>query len=114
MLTTGAGNIGNGSLYEIKAIAANVMGGDMHSGGVGRHLGAPIGTLTLQTINEMIRAAGVQSNLQAIVSGLLLYIFIALQSIIMALRERRQCSLALPPWLRPPRAQYQKTAEDQR
>jgi len=114
LLTTGAGNIGNGSLYEIKAIAANVMGGVMLSGGVGNLLGAPIGTLTLLTINELIRAAGVQSNLQAIVSGLLLYIFIVLQSIIMALRERRQFSLALPPWLRPPRAQDQKTAEDQR
>ena len=90
------------------------MGGVMLSGGVGHLLGAPIGTLTLLPLNELIRAAGVQSNLQAIVSGLLLYIFIVLQRIIKALGERRQFSLALPPWLRPPRAQDQKTAEDQR
>src|SRR5690606_19317381 len=70
LMTTGAGNIGNGSLYEMKAIAANVMGGILLNGGVGNLLGAPIGTLTLLTINELIRAAGVQSNLQAIVSGL--------------------------------------------
>ncbi|NLM42086.1 MAG: sugar ABC transporter permease YjfF, partial [Firmicutes bacterium] len=76
LMTTGAGNIGNGSLFEMKAIAANVMGGVMLNGGVGNLLGAPIGTMTLLTINELIRAAGVQSNLQAIVSGLLLYVFI--------------------------------------
>jgi simple sugar transport system permease protein len=103
LLTTGAGNIGNGSLYEMKAIASNVMGGIMLSGGVGNLLGAPIGTLTLLTINELIRAAGVQSNLQAIISGLLLYIFIVLQSIVMALRGRSKMKLALPAWLKPNR-----------
>lgn len=100
LMTTGAGNIGNGSLFEIKAIASNVMGGILLNGGVGNLLGAPIGTLTLLTINELIRAAGVQSNLQAIVSGLLLYLFIMLQSIIMSLRGRSKFKLALPPWLK--------------
>jgi simple sugar transport system permease protein len=107
LMTTGAGNIGNGSLYEIKAIAANVMGGIMLNGGVGNLLGAPTGTLTLLTINELIRAAGVQSNLQAIVAGLLLYFFIVLQSIIMSLRDRRGFKLSLPPWLRLHRLQDQ-------
>ncbi|NLU43255.1 MAG: sugar ABC transporter permease YjfF, partial [Firmicutes bacterium] len=105
LMTTGAGNIGNGSLYEIKAIAANVMGGVMLNGGVGNLLGAPTGTLTLLTINETIRAAGVQSNLQAIVSGLLLYLFIVLQSVIMSLREGREFRLVLPSWLKPHRLQ---------
>ncbi|NLM37478.1 MAG: sugar ABC transporter permease YjfF [Firmicutes bacterium] len=100
LITTGAGNIGNGSLFEMKAIAANVMGGILLNGGVGNLLGAPIGTLTLLTINELIRAAGVQSNLQAIVSGLLLYIFIMLQSIIMSLRDRKNFRLVLPSWLK--------------
>lgn len=113
LMTTGAGNIGNGSLFEMKAIAANVMGGIMLSGGVGNLLGAPIGMLTLLTINELIRAAGVQSNLQAIVSGLLLYLFIVLQSIIMSLRGRRGFGLTLPPWLKPPRLQDKKKAENQ-
>lgn len=104
LMTTGAGNIGNGSLFEMKAIAANVMGGILLNGGVGNLLGAPIGTMTLLTINELIRAAGVQSNLQAIVSGLLLYVFIVLQSIIIALRGSRRFKLALPPWLRQQRS----------
>ncbi len=100
LMTTGAGNIGNGSLFEMKAIAANVMGGVMLNGGVGNLLGAPIGTMTLLTINELIRAAGVQSNLQAIVSGLLLYVFIVLQSAIVALRGSEKFKLALPSWLK--------------
>jgi ribose/xylose/arabinose/galactoside ABC-type transport system permease subunit len=100
LMTTGAGNIGNGALAEIKAIASNVMGGILLNGGVGNLLGAPIGTLTLLTINELIRAAGVQSNFQAIVSGLLLYLFIVLQSIIMALRGRKKFKLLLPSWVK--------------
>ncbi len=100
LMTTGAGNIGNGSLFEMKAIASNVMGGILLNGGVGNLLGAPIGTMTLLTINELIRAAGVQSNLQAIVSGLLLYLFIVLQSIVISLRGSGKFSFALPPWLK--------------
>jgi simple sugar transport system permease protein len=76
------------------------MGGILLNGGVGNLLGAPIGTMTLLTINELIRAAGVQSNLQAIVSGLLLYLFIVLQSIVISLRGSGKFSFALPPWLK--------------
>ncbi|NLJ74916.1 MAG: sugar ABC transporter permease YjfF [Firmicutes bacterium] len=101
LMTTGAGNIGNGALFEMKAIASNVIGGILLNGGVGNLLGAPIGTMTLLTINELIRAAGVQSNLQAIVSGLLLYLFIVLQSIVMSLRGERKFRIVLPPWLKP-------------
>ena len=73
----------------------------MLTGGVGNLFGSPIGALTLLTINELIRAAGVNSNFQAIVSGLLLYIFIVLQSVVMSLRGRTKFRLALPPWLLP-------------
>jgi simple sugar transport system permease protein len=100
IMTTGAGNIGNGSLFEIKAIASNVIGGTLLNGGVGNLLGAPIGALTLLVINELIRAAGVQSNFQAMVSGLLLYLFIVLQSIVMSLRGRGKFSLAIPSLLK--------------
>ncbi len=102
IMTTGAGNIGNGALFEIKAIASNVIGGILLNGGVGNLLGAPIGTLTLLVINELIRAAGVQSNFQAMVSGLLLYLFIVLQSLVMSLRGGGEFRIALPPWLRLP------------
>ncbi len=99
IMTTGAGNVGNASGAEMKAIASAIIGGTLLNGGVGNLLGAPIGTLTLLVINELIRAAGVQSNFQAIVSGLLLYLFIVLQSIIMSLRDRSGFKLLLPSWL---------------
>jgi simple sugar transport system permease protein len=110
IMTTGAGNVGNAAGAEMKAIASAIIGGTLLNGGVGNLLGAPIGTLTLLIINELIRAAGVQSNFQAMVSGLLLYFFIVLQSIIMALRDRKKISLTLPPWLRQP---DKKQAQDQ-
>ncbi len=100
IMTTGAGNVGNAAGAEMKAIASAIIGGTLLNGGVGNLLGAPIGTLTLLVINELIRAAGVQSNFQAMVSGLLLYFFIVLQSIIMSLRDRRRITIALPSWLR--------------
>src|SRR5690554_5241757 len=99
-MTTGAGNGGNAAGGGMKAIAFANMGGTLLNGGVGNLLGAPIGTLTLLIINELIRAAGVQSNFQAIVSGLLLYLFIVLQSIVMSLRERRGVEFVLPQWLK--------------
>jgi len=113
IMITGAGNIGNGALFELKAIASNIIGGILLNGGVGNLLGAPIGTLTLLVINELIRAAGVQSNFQAIVAGLLLYLFIVLQSVVMSLRGRRKFSIALPSWLQPPWLQGKKKAENQ-
>ncbi|MBN2511263.1 MAG: sugar ABC transporter permease YjfF [Spirochaetales bacterium] len=102
IMTTGAGNIGNAAGFEMKAIASAIIGGTLLNGGVGNLLGAPIGTLTLLIINELIRAAGVQSNFQAIISGLLLYLFIVLQSVVMSLRDRKKISLALPPWVKLP------------
>ena len=100
IMTTGAGNVGNASGFEMKAIAASIIGGTMLTGGVGNLIGSPIGALTLLTINELIRAAGVNSNFQAIVSGLLLYIFIVLQSVVVWMRGSGKFSLALPTWFR--------------
>lgn len=99
VMTTGAGNVGNASGFEMKAIAGSIIGGTMLSGGVGNLIGSPVGALTLLTINELIRAAGVTSNLQAIVSGLLLCIFIVLQSLVIWLRGTGGFKLALPSWL---------------
>jgi ribose/xylose/arabinose/galactoside ABC-type transport system permease subunit len=77
---------------------------------VGNLLGSPIGALTLLVINELIRAAGIQSNFQAIVAGLLLYLFIVMQSGVMSLRGERKFRLALAPWLQLP---GMKKAENQ-
>ncbi len=99
IMTTGAGNVGNASGFEMKAIASSIIGGTMLSGGVGNLLGSPVGALTLLTINELIRAAGVNSNLQAIASGLLLCVFIVLQGVVVRLRGGGNLARALPSWL---------------
>lgn len=100
IMTTGAGNVGNAAGFEMKAIASAIIGGTMLTGGVGNLFGSPIGALTLLTINELIRAEGVNSNFQAIVSGLLLCLFIVLQSVVVALRGKKKFNLSLPPWMR--------------
>lgn len=93
LMTTGAGNVGNASGFEMKAIASAIIGGTMLTGGVGNVIGSPIGTLTLLTINELIRAEGVNSNFQAIVSGLLLCFFIVLQSVVVSMRGRKKMGI---------------------
>jgi simple sugar transport system permease protein len=101
ILTTGAGNIGNASGFEMKAIAASIIGGTLLTGGVGNILGSPIGALTLLTINETIRAVGIDSNIQTIISGFLLCFFIVLQSVIIWLRDKGGgFRIIRPPWLK--------------
>jgi simple sugar transport system permease protein len=103
IMTTGAGNVGNAAGFEMKAIAGSIIGGTMLSGGVGNLIGSPVGALTLLTINELIRAAGVNSNFQAIASGVLLCLFIVLQSAVLWLRGTDRFRLALPAWMSPGR-----------
>jgi ribose/xylose/arabinose/galactoside ABC-type transport system permease subunit len=112
LMTTGAGNVGNGALFELKAIASNIIGGTLLNGGVGNLLGSPIGVVILMTINEVIRVVGIPSNYQTIVSGLLLYLFIVLQSVVMSLRGRTKIRIVLPPWLHPPWLKGKKKAEN--
>ena len=68
---------------------------------MGNLIGSPVGALTLLTINELIRAAGVNSNFQSIVSGALLCVFIVLQSLVLWLRGTGGFKLAVPAWLSP-------------
>jgi len=96
IMQTGAGNIGNAAGFEMKAIASSIIGGTLLTGGVGNLIGSPIGALSLLTINEIIRAAGINSNYQAVISGLLLCVFIVLQSAVVWLRGRRRLLYALP------------------
>jgi ribose/xylose/arabinose/galactoside ABC-type transport system permease subunit len=103
IMTTGAGNVGNAYGFEIKAIAGSIIGGTLLIGGVGNLIGSPFGALTLLTINELIRANGVNSDFQAIASGMLLCIFIVLQNVVLRLRGAGSLKLALPGWLLPSR-----------
>ena len=103
IMTTGAGNVGNAYGFEIKAIAGSIIGGTMLIGGVGNLIGSLVGALALLTINELIRAAGVNSDFQAIAGGMLLCIFIVLQNVVLRLRGAGSLKFALPAWLLPSR-----------
>ena len=95
IMQTGAGNVGNASGFEMKAIASSIIGGTLLTGGVGNMIGSPIGALSLLVINEIIRAAGIDSNYQQIISALLLCVFIVLQSTIVWIRGNRWSKLTL-------------------
>jgi galactofuranose transport system permease protein len=103
IMSTGAGNVANAYGFNIKAIAGSIIGGTLLSGGVGNLIGSPFGALTLLTINELIRAAGINSDFQPIASGILLCIFIVLQNVVLRLRGTGSLRLALPGWLLPAR-----------
>lgn len=110
IMITGAGNVGNAFGFEMKAIASSIIGGTMLTGGVGNILGSPIGALTLLTINELIRAGGVDSNFQAIVSGVMLCLFIVMQSVIVWIRGKEKFKLAIPNLLSGPKGEGKKEA----
>lgn len=96
IIQTGAGNVGNASGFEMKAIASSIIGGTLLTGGVGNMIGSPIGALSLLVINEIIRAAGINSNYQAIISGLLLCVFIVLQGTIVWIRGNSRLKFTQP------------------
>lgn len=103
IMSTGAGNVGNAYGFEIKAIAGSIIGGTLLIGGVGNLIGSPFGALTLLTINELIRANGVNSDFQPIASGSLLCVFIVLQNVVLRLRGTSSFRITLPGWLVPAR-----------
>jgi simple sugar transport system permease protein len=111
IMQTGAGNVGNASGFEMKAIASSIIGGTLLTGGVGNMIGSPIGALSLLVINEIIRAAGINSNYQAIISGLLLCLFIVLQSAVIWIRANSRPKLAAPAEAEKPPAEAAITSD---
>jgi ribose transport system permease protein len=74
--TTIAPNMGSG--YEIRAIAAAVIGGATLAGGRGRVMGAFLGALTLTVAQNVINLTGVSSTWEQVVIGAILLIAIFL------------------------------------
>ena len=77
--------------YEIKAIAAAVIGGALLTGGVGSIVGSFIGLLVQTTITKLINSNGTLANgWDEIVLGVILSLFIVLQAIVALVRRRRE------------------------
>lgn len=66
----GGASSGDGSGYELRVIAASVVGGASLSGGRGSLIGAMLGALVMQLIDNGIVVLGIDSNYTNIVLGL--------------------------------------------
>jgi ribose/xylose/arabinose/galactoside ABC-type transport system permease subunit len=89
LMHTGAGNASNAYTAEMQAIAAAIIGGTLLTGGVGNVIGTLFGVLSLKTISNIVIASGLREPYwQSITTGLMLCLFILLQSVILALREK--------------------------
>ena len=102
LVNIGAGNVSNASQFEMKAIAASIIGGTMLTGGVGNIVGSPFGVMTLMTIDSLVVISGLTQNrpyLQTITTGAVLCLAILLQSIVLS-RRNKGFKLQLPDWLR--------------
>jgi rhamnose transport system permease protein len=77
-----------GTGYELDAVAAAVVGGVAIFGGSGTVLGAALGALFLNTINQALVAGGVSSFWDLAVAGLLLVLAIAFDRYLIVRSER--------------------------
>lgn len=68
--------------YEMKVIAACVVGGISLSGGVGNVLGATIGAAIMASISRILVFIGLPSNLDDTITGILLIIIVVADAII--------------------------------
>ena len=102
ILNTGSGSATNASFFEMKAIAASIIGGTMLTGGVGNVVGSLFGVMTLMTIDDLVVASGLNNNrpyMQTITTGAMLCLAILLQSVVLA-RRGKGAKPALPQWLK--------------
>ncbi len=81
---------GNG--YEMKAIAACVLGGVSLSGGQGSLLGAAIGAVIISSVSRILVFLGLSSNLDNTITGILLIAIVVIDALTqthMAVKTRR-------------------------
>ncbi|ASK66862.1 sugar ABC transporter permease [Brachybacterium avium] len=76
---TGAGSSTNGTLYELDAIAAVVVGGTLLIGGRGTIVGTVIGVLIFQTLTNVFVLNNLSTSVQALVQGAIIVIAVLLQ-----------------------------------
>jgi len=83
---------------ELSAIAATVMGGTLLTGGVGYVFGSVFGTLILGTINAIIVFQGTLSSWWTrIAIGVLMFLFIAFQTLLSGRERPRRSAPAKAP-----------------
>ncbi len=91
MYNGAAGKTGIGLRSEMDAIAASIIGGTLLSGGVGNVIGSFFGAMILGTLQKIIWFSGLQEAYwQDMASGVMLGIFIVLQSVVLSSRDKHR------------------------
>lgn len=95
MMFNGAGGkTGIGLRFEMDAIAASIIGGTLLSGGVGNVIGSFFGAMILGTLQKIIWFSGLQEAYwQDMANGVMLGIFIVMQSVVLGVRSKGKISL---------------------
>jgi len=92
LLKAGSGYSQHAMIFEMRAIAASIIGGTMLTGGVGNIAGSPIGVLVLMTIETIVRGSGITAGgriwLQDVTTGTILFLALMLQSLILSRRGK--------------------------
>jgi ribose transport system permease protein len=83
----GAASSGDGQGYELKVIAASVVGGTSLSGGKGSALGAALGALIIQMIESGIVILGIDQNYSQVIIGAVVIVAVLLDRLNNRLRN---------------------------
>ena len=90
-LNTMAGSVSQALGLEMDAISSAVIGGTLLTGGVGNVFGSFFGVLINGTISSIVKTNGkLASSWPNILTALLLFVFIVIQSIFAAMRTRKK------------------------
>ena len=90
-LNTMAGSVSQALGLEMDAISSAVIGGTLLTGGVGNVFGSFFGVLINGTISSIVKTNGkLASSWPNILTAILLFVFIVIQSIFAALRARKK------------------------
>ncbi|WP_082523038.1 ABC transporter permease [Geodermatophilus sp. Leaf369] len=97
MARTTTGSSTHGTLLELDAIAAVVIGGTLLIGGRGTIVGTVLGVLIFTTLSNVFTLNNLSSSAQAVAKGVIIVAAVLLQQRVAAGRRQRRSSKALPP-----------------
>ncbi|SDP68102.1 ribose transport system permease protein [Klenkia soli] len=97
MARTTTGSSTHGTLLELDAIAAVVIGGTLLIGGRGTIVGTVLGVLIFTTLSNVFTLNNLSSSAQAVAKGVIIVAAVLLQQRVAAGRRQRRSPKALPP-----------------
>jgi simple sugar transport system permease protein len=105
LLKAGSGYSQHAMTFEMRAIAASIIGGTMLTGGVGNIIGSPVGVLVLMTIETIVSGSGITAGgriwLQDVTTGTILFLALMLQSVVLSHRGKNyNFKMILSKWLK--------------